>query len=431
MTMKTKFATMRWISKRLNRTGTGGREAVINLLSMLGIAFGVIALIVILAVMSGFQSGFINTLMEVSSGHIRLSGNYDELKRAGEKNNKKSFFMFMESQALIQGAYNRQSGTLVRAVELEDFLKDEGLIHQLNFVEGALRLEQKGTIILGYELAKRLAVKVGNTVSLPVLAGSASTDVFSDDTTLIVTGIFKTGFLAVDSSYSFVSFETGKKLFGAVEKINAFVKLTREHNDYAYIAEMKNDFPEIECESWRSYNHAFFGALRVEKNVMMMLMVLIFLVVAVNIYNGMRRTIYERREDIAVLASLGMQKNDLCFLFFFNGFKIGLVGAVSGLLIGLLMAKNINEIFTFVENVVNFFVSLIAHIIYSPEQIHAMDDFSIFSRRVFYMDSVPTVITFFECCYIALFGLVSSSIAALVATKKILNLKPQEILRHE
>lgn len=274
-------------------------------------------------------------------------------------------------------------------------------------------------------------MKVGNTVSLPVLAGSASTDVFSDDTTLIVTGIFKTGFLAVDSSYSFVSFETGKKLFGAVEKINAFVKLTREHNDYAYIAEMKNDFPEIECESWRSYNHAFFGALRVEKNVMMMLMVLIFLVVAVNIYNGMRRTIYERREDIAVLASLGMQKNDLCFLFFFNGFKIGLVGAVSGLLIGLLMAKNINEIFTFVENVVNFFVSLIAHIIYSPEQIHAMDDFSIFSRRVFYMDSVPTVITFFECCYIALFGLVSSSIAALVATKKILNLKPQEILRHE
>ena len=80
--MNFKFSNLRLISQRLNRTGTTGREAIINLLSVLGIAFGVIALIVILSVMNGFQSGYINTIMEVSSGHIRLTGNYDDLKRA-------------------------------------------------------------------------------------------------------------------------------------------------------------------------------------------------------------------------------------------------------------------------------------------------------------------------------------------------------------
>ena len=80
---------------------------------------------------------------------------------------------------------------------------------------------------------------------------------------------------------------------------------------------------------------------------------------------------------------------------------------------------------------INFFVSLATHIIYSVDQISETGHFSIFNRRVFYMDSVPSAITFFECCYIALFGVISSSLAALIATKKILNLKPQEILRHE
>ncbi|MEL3909224.1 MAG: ABC transporter permease [Treponemataceae bacterium] len=426
-----KLSNIMFISRRLNKTGITGREAIINLLSVLGIAFGVIALIVILAVMNGFQSGFINTIMEVSSGHIHLSGSYDDLKKANTKINKKSFFIFNESQALAQGNHNRQAGTLVRAVELEDFLQDEGLVEHLYFVDGSLNLEKDGTVILGYQLAKSLNAHVGDTVFLPILAGSGETNIFSEDSELLVTGIFKTGFLGVDSSFSFVSFQTGEKLFGKASTLKAFVKLKKENDDYKYIAEIKKSFPKIEAESWRSYNHAFFGALRVEKNVMMILVVLIFFVVAVNIYNGMRRNIYERREDIAVLASLGMKKNTLRFLFFLNGFKIGLIGSVAGLLIGLAMSKNINEIFGIVENIINFFMAVFAHIFYSRDQIHMMDSFSIFSQKVFYMDTVPSAISFFECCYISLFGLVSASLAALIATKKILSLKPQEILQYE
>lgn len=420
-----------YISKQINKTGISGREAIINLLSILGITFGVIALIVILSVMNGFQSGYINTIMEVSSGHIRLSGNYDELKKIETENNKRSFFIFNESQAIIQGNHNRQTGALVRAVDVEMFLHDKALLAQLDFVDGSLDLKKTNSIVLGYELAKMLAVNVGDEVLLPVVSGSSKVNIFALDSKLIVSGIFKTGFLGVDRSYAFISLDTGKVIFGESRDAKAFVKLNNENSDYAYIATLKKNHPSVKAESWRTYNHAFFGALRIEKNVMMLLVVLIFIVVAVNIYNGMRRTIYERRQDIAILASLGMSKESLRFLFFMNGFKIGLIASLAGLVIGLLMSKNINEIFAIAENVVNMLSSFFTHIFYSKEEILYKERFSIFSTNVFYIDKVPTKISFFEACYISLFGLVSSSLASLIATRKIVKLRVQEILRYE
>lgn len=420
-----------YLSKRINKTGVKGREAIINLLSVLGIGFGVVALIVILSVMNGFQSGYIKTIMEVSSGHIRLTGKYEDLKLVEKKHNQKSFFVFTESQALIQGNYTRQAGTLIRAVDIKSFFKDTGLIDQLNFVEGFLNLEENGSIVLGYELARSLSINVGDDVFLPLIAGSSDVNVFSDNSKLRVTGIFKTGFLGVDSSYSFVSLETGNTIFGETKNVNAFVKLQNENSDYNYIAEVTKTTPNIKAESWRTYNHAFFGALRVEKNVMMLLVVLIFIVVSVNIYNGMRRTIYERKEDIAILSSLGMKKQSLRLLFFINGFKIGLIGSVAGLIIGLFTSNNINEIFAAAENAINLINSIFLRIIHSKEDLLYINEFSIFSSQVFYIEKVPAEISFFECCYISLFGLIASSVASLIATRKILKLKPQEILRYE
>ena len=81
----TRISNFLFLSNRLNKTGTSGREAIINLLSMLGISFGVVALIVILSVMNGFQGGYIRTIMEVSSAHIRLSGTYEQVKKIQDR----------------------------------------------------------------------------------------------------------------------------------------------------------------------------------------------------------------------------------------------------------------------------------------------------------------------------------------------------------
>lgn len=94
----TKFQISKFV-ERLNKTGTKGREAIINLLSILGIAFGVIALIVILSVMNGFQGVYIKNIMEVSSGHIRLTGSLRKLGKSKNKSSKQKFFLFRRSQS--------------------------------------------------------------------------------------------------------------------------------------------------------------------------------------------------------------------------------------------------------------------------------------------------------------------------------------------
>ena len=183
----------------------------------------------------------------------------------------------------------------------------------------------------------------------------------------------------------------------------------------------------MKAESWRTYNHAFFGALRIEKNMMLLLVVLIFLVVAVNIYNGMRRSIYERREDISILASMGAHPEHIQFLFIANGFIIGFIGAFAGLLLGLLLSVQINAVFALTEALVNH-ITMFLSIIFSAS---GGEEFYIFSPYNFYIEDIPIKIFFAEVFYIFLFGIFSSSFAAMTASKRILKLRPAEVLRYE
>lgn len=161
--------------------------------------------------------------------------------------------------------------------------------------------------------------------------------------------------------------------------------------------------------------------------MMMLLVILIFLVVSVNIYNGMRRSIYERREEISVLASLGAYSKHIQALFIANGFTIGLIGASAGLLLGLLLSVQINSIFNLIENIVNSVLSFVSILFQNSSDA----DFSVFSPVYFYMETVPVRIFFNEILLIFLFGIFSSSAAAMIAARRILKLKPAEVLRYE
>ena len=237
----------------------------------------------------------------------------------------------------------------------------------------------------------------------------------------------KTGYYAIDAGFAFISTETGELLCGKQQELSAAVKLKNAETDGIYIARIAAAAPEVKAESWRTYNQAFFGALRIEKNTMFMLVFLIFVVVTVNIYNGMRRSIYERREEISVLASLGAKKEHIQALFIANGFTIGLLGACIGLLLGLLLSADINRVFLLAEYLVNAVIEaaniLLEHTFFTG--------FSIFSPQYFYIDSVPVRIFFGEVFSVFLFGVFSASFAAFIAARKILTLKPAEVLRYE
>ena len=431
----------KWVLYVAGRFGTvdyRGRSALTSLLSVLGIAFGVTALIVVLSVMNGFQLGYIENILEVSSAHVRLTGTRGDIEQIGSLPGVRSVTVFSESQALMEGKYARQEGALLRAVPENILTTDRGFASRMQVPFGVFDISHKGTVVLGYELAQMLSVKPGDTVSVIAVSGDSSTDLFPENAVLTVSGLFKTGYYAIDSTLAFISDRTAASLAGIASNASdasqgdaapvlAACKLNNPERDAEFLALVAERFPNVKAESWRSYNRAFFGALRVEKNMLFLLVILIFLVVTVNIYNGMRRAVYERREEISVLTALGGSPRLVRSIFVMYGLGIGLSGGILGLLSGLLVSVRINSVFSLAEKIVNganHFVSALLSL--PPGQ-----EFTIFSPEYFYLDKVPIRMLFPEVLFVFLFGVLSAATAAWMASRSITRLKPAEVLRYE
>jgi len=419
-----------WILFVAGRFGTvdyRGRSALTSFLSALGIAFGVTALIVILSVMNGFQMGYIESILEVSSAHVRLEGPAADIERIRSLPGVRSVFTFTEAQSLMQGKYGAQEGVLLRSVPADLPATDAGFAAAVKMVTGSFDIGSPASIVLGYELARMLGVSIGDEVSLIAVSGDASTDIFPENSKLRVTGLFKTGYYAIDRSFSFISEKSGILGAGDGNTVLAGVKLDDINADARFIASLSLFFPDVAAESWRSYNRAFFGALRVEKNMLLFLVILIFVVVTVNIYNGMRRAVYERREEIGVLTALGGSPRQVQLIFIANGLGIGLAGGIAGLLAGLLVSVRINAVFVLAERLVNGINAFLSALLLSgPDEV-----FSLFSPEYFYIDRIPVRIVFSEVLFVFLFGVLSASAASWMASRAIIKLKPAEVLRYE
>jgi lipoprotein-releasing system permease protein len=400
----------------------------------MGIAFGVMVLIVILSVMNGFQMGYIDSILEVHSSHIRLEWQplsrdgkdpYEILASLREMKQVTSAVEFTESQALMEGRYSRQSGALIRGVPEDILDRDPGLKASLSIVSGSFDLSRADSIVIGSELARALALKVGDEAALVAVSGGAESDLFPQNAGVIVTGIVKTGYYEIDSTFAYVSISRGLSL-RRVGPTRAAVKIKNRERDASSWRPCGLPF-RVSAESWRTFNRSFFGALRVEKNMLFFLVILIFLVVTVNIHNSMRRAVYERREEIGVLSALGSRPSAIRWVFLINGFTIGFVGAVIGLLLGLLISVRINDVFVVAEAVVNGASEFASAFMHS----RSADSFSLFSPEYFYLEAVPVRIFLPETVFVFLFGVLSSTIASWMAMSVLVTLKPAEVLRYE
>lgn len=416
-----------FVAGRFATADSRGRTALTSLLASLGIAFGVMALIVVLSVMNGFQMGSIESILEVSSAHVRVTGTEADLERIRSMPGVRSVSVFTEAQTLMQGNYGRQQGVLIRSVEKDVAVTDRGFGKSARIVEGSFDISEPETIVMGYELARLLSVSVGDTVSILAVSGDSSTDLFPENAELRVTGLFKTGCYDIDNAYSFVSRESGIALSGSGGTVLAGVKLDDLDADRRFLARLSSELPDAKGESWRTYNRAFFGALQVEKNMLLLLVVLIFVVVTVNIYNSMRKSVYERREEVSVLTALGARPRQLQLIFVSGGLGIGLSGGVLGLLGGLFLSVRINSVFALAEDVVNALNSFASSLL----GIQNGASFSLFSPEFFYMDEIPVRIVFSEVLFVFLFGVLSAAFAAWLASRSITRLKPAEVLRYE
>lgn len=414
MGSKNLLASLRWVSSvsaRFARIDSKGRSAATSFLATLGICFGVMTLITVISVMNGFQAYSINPIMEISSGHIRVSdaGEDDIISLTDyfEENKKiRSALPFYESQGLLVGNRGKQSAAVIRAVDPEICIKDPGFHDQINIVFGNFNLEEDNSIVLGKNLANQIGVTVGSVVNIMALAGGKDVDLISKNRQFTVTGLFETSYSDINQSFAFVSLDSAEKYFGSNAQMIFCLKLNDYSDDFHVISEIKERFPAINVQSWREFNKSFFGALRIEKNILMLLVCIIFLVVGINIYNGMRRLVFERRQDISIFSALGGTKSEIKSIFIIRGFSSGLCGSLAGLILGLIISLNIRGIFDFAA------------------LVFANPMFSVFAK-------IPARIIPGEIIMITLFGIASPLWASWRASNHILNMKVAEVLHDE
>ena len=424
----------RWIfdvSRRFASVDRKSRSSATSFLAVLVICFGVMSLVTVVSVMNGFQMSFVNAIMELSSFHIRVSNlesqaEADFLDSCADSKEIRCVSPFYESQALLVGNKSKESAGIIRGVDARTCEFDEGFAREIKIVSGSFDLSSADSIVLGSYLAQSLGVTTGNTVNLLALSGGKDVELLSQNRQFKVTGIFECGYYDINQGYAFVSLEAAHMYFGEDAPVFYGIKIRRPQNDGFVSAAIKSRFPDAAVQSWREYNRTFFGALRVEKNILMLLVFLIFVVVAVNIYNGMRRLVFERSQEIAALSALGGTSFQIKTIFVVRGFLTGAAGTVIGVVLGIFISLNIRSVFLAVSHCL-YWLELFFTSVFSPENVAFITENQMYAIYA----SIPARIIPSEVLLISLFGVLSPLLASALASRSVLKLKIAEVLHNE
>lgn len=419
------------ISKRFARVDRKGRSAATSILATLGIGFGVMTLIVVMSVMNGFQMSFIDSILEISSYHVRVENlaEGDEsllLEECSNHKKIKSITPFYEAQALMTGEKGGANSVIIRGINKNVQHEDEGFNKELIMLTGQFLSEDENSIVLGHTLARNLGVRVGDTVNLLVMSGGSDVELFSNDRLFTVAGTFVSGYSEINSSYAFINIDYASKIMGESAKKCWGIKLAKQSDDMRVLYELEKLFPQAKIRSWRDFNKAFFGTLKVEKNMLMLLVALIFVVVAINIYNGMRRLVFERKSEIAILSALGARNKEIKFIFIVRGFLTGLIGAVFGVIFGLIISYNTDVVFKLAAKILYWGQYFITYIT-SPQNLAFVQENSTYNLYA----SIPARVFPSEVVAIALFGIISPLVASFAASKNVLKMTVSEVLHNE
>jgi lipoprotein-releasing system permease protein len=424
------FTAARFLSSPGTRQGR-----IPTILSIAGIGVGVMALIVVLSVMNGFQLGFIEDILEVRSYHLRITveGELEPalLQAIREERLVNALVPFRETQTLIAGGYDGHEPVVLRGVDETAISGDDGFLRQIEIVAGEYDVHTTKSIILGSELADSIGAAVGTPVRIVSLKGTFSRGFRPVTELYMVTGLFRSGYYEIDSVMAFCSLETIELVSPGDGTTTYGVKLSQRFRDREAIDSLDRilatTHPTI--ESWREFNRAFFGALRTEKLTMTLLLGLIFVVVAFNIAHTMQRSVTEKRESIAVLKALGGTPQEVRGVFILQGGIIGTTGSLLGVAVGLLVSTRIDSVFAGIERITNALVRL-AQLLFTGGASRA-SDLSFFSPSFFYLSRVPVRIVPGEVFAAVAFAISVSLFAAFFSSSRTSEIEPQRVLRYE
>lgn len=386
-----------------------------------GIAIGVTSLIGTLGVMNGLQQGYISSILEVGSYHARIHSRGFLPEETRQQILALPDVVTVEPMIESQGLLETIGGTFyaffLRAMPMHAYINDPNLQKKLNIDNG--NFPQPGQILLGQNLYDNLIWEEQNSVGLVALPKGQLRPFIQP---LTISGTFQTGYYDYDRNMAIINLEDGLKYLTSEKEIFYGVKLKNLNHDQKFLKKM--EILGLDVSSWREYNRAFLGALRLEKNMMTFLLCLIFVIVAVNIFQGRQREIEEKREEIAILRTIGAGEKTVRSIFILQGFIIGMIGAVLGFTCGVLITSQINNIFLILEKSINAILELFTRLgwgIYEPV--------SFVSGPNYYLNGLPILMKTHENLLFAIFAVLSAVLSALWASRYVSKLKPLEILK--
>ena len=436
--------------------GRGGLQAA-PLLAASGLALGAATLLVVLAVMNGFQLGFIEDILEIGSYHLRVTPAVGAAAGGSEAQRVaaalaavpevRAVVPFAELPALVTGTARGLSaaapsrGLLLRVVPPEVRRLDPAFARHVEVVAGEFAVDTPASIVLGAELARHLRVVPGDRVTVVTLSGapggSGGGAFLPRREQLTVRGLFRSGLYEYDLGWGFVGPSTA--LAAAPDRAagTPFVyglKLDNRFRDVAALAAVRRALaaaapaeapaaspapspnPAAAVESWRTFNRALFAALRVEKLLLAAILGLVFVVVAYNILQGLRRRVVERSAELGLLRALGAAPWVVRGVFVWEGALLGLFGAAAGVALGLLLAYNVGGLFAALEAVANAVLALAARL--SGAGAAGAAAVEIFSPATFYLAEVPSRLLLSEVLLVAAFTVAAPALAGLAVAAR-------------
>ncbi len=386
---------------------------IISIFSFLGIMLGVSILIIVMSVMNGFKTDLTKKILGLNP-HIIIQPNSFEIDDSYISKLKTDFQDISLSRS-FSGEGIVISNNNAKGVILKGINKDEQKTIEFfkNFIaSGDFKNFSSNHIFIGTELAFNLNLREGDTLSI-MSSSFVSTPLgnLPKQENFKVAGIFNTGFLEFDQNIIFLDIQDALSIFDKDKKdqnVEIYLESPLKANTY------KNKIQEINKNyfiyTWSDLNKSLFSALKVERNVMFIILILIVIVAAFNIISGLTILIKNKTKEIAILKTLGLSNKSIKKTFFLTGVTIGFLATLSGTILGILISLNVDKLRIILSNVFNF---------------------EIFPSDIYFLDTLPSEINFNSILIIFLISILISMIASYLPAMRISKMSTFRALRYE
>ena len=397
----------------LNPKKKEGFLNIISIFSFIGISLGVAVLIIVMSVMNGFRTELVNKILGFNA-HIIVKP-YSKSIDVSKFSNK-NLITFSKNLILTNSgegvliSKDLTKGLVLRGYSVEDFLKLE-FIKKGNFIGNSNKLTDNG-ISIGRNLSLDYDLKLGDKISIMSTSGVQTiVGTLPKQETYLITSIFDSGLADFDRNIAFLNIESLESLFDINSSERSLEIFLNKPLDIDTIKpKIQKIFNEESIYTWADMNSSLFSALKVERNVMFIILSLIIIVAAFNIISGLTILVKNKTRDIAILKSIGVQNNSITKIFFMVGFFIGTSATVFGIFLGVIFS-------IYIENI-RFFLSSIFNI-------------SLFPEEIYFLSKMPSEININSIVIIALCSIIITILVSIYPAKQASKQDPIKSLKYE